>query len=137
MRAGSRRPQVGTPRLPVEPPDPTRLGEVMSLEPYPDSLLDETVSAQTGPDARYERREATSLAFLTALQILPPRQRVTLVLHDVLGFRAAEVADLLDTTEESVTSALKRARATLARETPKSDAHRLPILPTRSELFKS
>jgi RNA polymerase sigma-70 factor (ECF subfamily) len=90
------------------------------LEPYPDVLL-EAGQSEPGPDVRYETREAISLAFVTALQLLPPRQRVVLILRDVLGFRANEVAEVLDTTEESVTSALKRARRTLARELPATD----------------
>jgi RNA polymerase sigma-70 factor (TIGR02960 family) len=102
----------------VDPPEPSRLNEVTWLEPYPDVLLDEPSGVEPGPAARYEMREAVSLAFITALQLLPPRQRAILILRDVLGFRAAEVADVLQTTEESVTSALKRARATLSRETP-------------------
>ena len=121
LRSGNRRPQVEAPSSPVEPPEPTRLGEVTWLEPYPDALLDEAGDFEPGPEARYETREAISLAFVTALQLLPPRQRAILILRDVLGFRAAEVAEILDTTEESVTSALKRARATLARDLPKSD----------------
>jgi RNA polymerase sigma-70 factor (TIGR02960 family) len=121
LRSGNRRPQVEAPRLPVEPPEPTRLSEVTWLEPYPEALLDEAGDFEPGPEARYEMREAISLAFITALQVLPPRQRAILILRDVLGFRAAEVAGILAITEESVTSALKRARATLARDLPESD----------------
>jgi Sigma-70, region 4 len=74
-----------------------------------------------GPEARYETREAVSLAFITALQLLPPRQRAALIVCDVLGFPVRQAAELLDTTEQSAASALKRARATLAREVPKPD----------------
>ena len=83
------------------------------LEPYPDVLLEGLADGTPGPEARYEAREAISLAFVTALQMLPPRQRAVLILRDVLGFRASEAARMLDSTEESVTSALKRARAAL------------------------
>lgn len=99
----------------VEPPEPTRLGEVVWLEPYPDALLGDVGDLPVGPEARYEQKETISLAFLTALQVLPPRQVAVLVLRDVLGFHAREVADMLDSTVESVTSALKRARAGLER----------------------
>jgi RNA polymerase sigma-70 factor, ECF subfamily len=117
LRSASRRPRVDTPAsLPVEPPEPTRLGEVIWLEPFPDVLLP---GVDPGPEARYEAKEAISLAFITALQLLSPRQRAALILRDVLGFRAAEVAEILGTTEESVTSALKRARATLSSQEPK------------------
>ncbi len=95
----------------VEPPEPTRLGEVVWLEPFPDALLESVV----GPEARYEQTEAISLAFVTALQVLPPRQVAVLILRDVLGFHAGEVADMLDSSVESVKSALKRARAGLPR----------------------
>src|SRR6185437_7154061 len=120
LRAARRRPVVAAP-LAFEPPEPTRLGEVAWLEPYPDVLLAGLTDTAAGPEARYEAREAVSLAFVTALQLLPPRQRAVLILRDVLDFSAREVAGLLDSTEQSVTSALKRARATLARELPSAD----------------
>src|SRR5262245_28718080 len=99
----------------VDPPEPTRLGEVVWLEPYPDSLLEDPTGLLTGPEARYEQCESISLAFVTALQVLPPRQVAVVILRDVLGFHASEVADMLDSTVESVNSALKRARASLQR----------------------
>jgi RNA polymerase sigma-70 factor (TIGR02960 family) len=116
-RSASHRPQPA-PGPDVVPPEPTRLGEVVWLEPYPDLLLDGLPDSAPSPEVRYELRESVSLAFITALQVLPARQRAALVLRDVLGFRAAEAASILDTTEESVTSALKRARATLSRRLP-------------------
>ncbi len=97
----------------VEPPEPTRLSEPLWLEPYPDVLLEGLGDISLGPEARYEAAESIALAFVAALQHLPPRQRCVLVLRDVLGFRAAEVAAILDTTEASVTGALQRARSTL------------------------
>jgi RNA polymerase sigma-70 factor (TIGR02960 family) len=99
----------------VEPPEPTRLGEVVWLEPFPDTLLAGAIDLPPDPEARYEQTESISLAFVTALQLLPPRQLAVLVLRDVLGFHADEVAAMLDSTVESVTSALRRARATLQR----------------------
>ena len=99
----------------VEPPEPTRLGEVVWLEPFPDALLESLVDVPLGPESRYELTESISLAFVAALQVLPPRQLAVLVLRDVLGFHANEVADMLDCTVESVNSALKRARAGLER----------------------
>ena len=102
----------------VDPPEPTRLGELVWLEPYPDALLEGAIEVPLGPEARYEQTEAISLAFVTALQLLPPRQLAVVILRDVLGFHPNEVADMLDTTIESVNSALKRARATLQRRQP-------------------
>jgi RNA polymerase sigma-70 factor (TIGR02960 family) len=104
-RSASRRPASGWDVPHVEPPEPTRLGEVVWLEPFPDTLLN--------PEAQYEQTEAISLAFVTALQSLPPRQVAVLILRDVLGFGANDVAAMLDSTVEAVKSALKRARATL------------------------
>jgi RNA polymerase sigma-70 factor (TIGR02960 family) len=87
----------------VLPPQPTRLGEVVWLEPIPDVFLDgASGDLPLGPEARYERTESISLAFVTALQVLPPRQLAVLILRDVLGFHANETADMLDTTVESV-----------------------------------
>jgi RNA polymerase sigma-70 factor (TIGR02960 family) len=99
----------------VDPPEPTRLGEVVWLEPFPDALLEGGIGVPPGPEACYEQTEAISLAFVTALQLLPPRQLAVLVLGDVLGFHASEVAGMLDSTVDSVNSALKRARASLQR----------------------
>jgi RNA polymerase sigma-70 factor (ECF subfamily) len=88
------------------------------LEPYPDELLEE--GAYAAPDARYEQREAVELAFVAALQHLPPRQRAVLVLREVLGFSAREVGECLDTSEVSVNSALQRARQTVDRRLPET-----------------
>lgn len=119
LRAGRRRPAPATPSPDgLMPPEPTRLGEVLWLEPYPDDLLTGIADSAPGPEARYESREAISLAFITALQLLPPRQRAAVLLRDVLGFRASEAARILDVSQESVTSALKRARAALERHRP-------------------
>jgi RNA polymerase sigma-70 factor (TIGR02960 family) len=109
----------------VEPPEPTRLGEVPWLQPYPDAVLEGAIDRAPGPEARYEQTESISLAFVTALQLLAPRQLAVLVLRDVLGFHANEVADMLDSTVESVNSALKRARAGLEMRLP-SGGERLP-----------
>ncbi|MEP6617667.1 MAG: sigma-70 family RNA polymerase sigma factor [bacterium] len=122
LRAASRRPAREWDMPGVQPPEPTRLGEVAWLEPYPDALLDDAVSL--GPEARYEQTESISLAFVTALQVLPPRQLAVLILRDVLGFHAQEVADMLDTTVDSIKSALKRARAGMQRR-------RMPIAADR------
>ena len=100
------------------PPEPTRRTEPLWLQPYPDALLDDLPDTAPGPEARYETREAVTLAFVTGLQRLPPRQRAVLVLRDVLGYPAAQAADMLAVSEVSVNSALRRARATLAAQLP-------------------
>jgi RNA polymerase sigma-70 factor (TIGR02960 family) len=115
-RAASRRPAKQWDIPHIDPPEPTRLGEIVWLEPFPDALL-----TGAGPEASYEQRESVSLAFVTALQVLPPRQVAVLILRDVLEFHAAEVADMLDASVESVNSALKRARAGLRRRLRESD----------------
>jgi RNA polymerase sigma-70 factor (ECF subfamily) len=113
----------------VEPPEPTGLGEVVWLEPYPDALLEGAINVPLGPEARYEQTEAISLAFVTALQVLPARQRAVLILREVLGYHANEVADMLDSTVESVNSALKRARGSLQRRLPPTGERELPPAP--------
>src|SRR3954447_25928241 len=112
--------------LPFEPPPPTRMAEPLWLEPYPDALLDELPDAAARPDARYETKEAVGLAFVTGLQQMAPRQRAVLVLRDVLGFQASEVAAMLDTSEASVTSLLQRAPATADARMPPARA-RAPV----------
>jgi RNA polymerase sigma-70 factor (ECF subfamily) len=97
------------PLLPLAPAAP----ESLWLDPYPDSWLAE---ATADPAARYARRESVSLAFLTALQLLPPRQRAILLLSDVLDWRASEIAELLSISVSAVRSALHRARITLSRQ---------------------
>jgi RNA polymerase sigma-70 factor (TIGR02960 family) len=114
-RSASRRPAREWDVPGVQPPEPTRLGKVGWLEPFPDAFLPDAVDVPPGPEARFEQTESISLAFVTALQLLPPRQLAVLVLRDVLGFHAHEVAGMLDSTTESVSSALKRARASLQR----------------------
>jgi len=112
IRDRRRRPSGG---LPFAPPPPTRTDEVTWLEPYPDDLLADT---EPEPESRYELKEAVGLAFITALQRLPVTQRTALILRDVLGFKSSEVADMLDSTEATVNSALQRARSALAARTP-------------------
>jgi RNA polymerase sigma-70 factor (TIGR02960 family) len=131
LRAGARRPQEQG-ESSFQPPAPTRQGELPWLEPYPDVLLEGVPDAAPGPDARYEAHETIALAFVTALQRLPPRQRAVLVLKDVLGYRAVEVATMLDTTESSVNSALQRARATLEAQAPPS-RERAPLPSSSAE----
>ncbi len=135
LRSASRRPPVNTnlPSFEFTPPEPSRHGEVTWLEPYPDLLLEDLPDTAPGPQARYEAREAISLAFITALQLLPPRQRAALILRDVLGFHVSEAARILDTTPQSAASALKRARATLAHQLPSARERAAPSAGSAAE----
>jgi RNA polymerase sigma-70 factor (ECF subfamily) len=134
LRSASRRPAREWDIPQVEPPEPTRLGEVVWLEPYPDTLLEGAIEIRLGPEARYQQTEAISLAFVTVLQLLPARQRAVLILREVLGYRANEVAEMLDSTVESVNSALKRARASLRqRVTTTSDREPPPAPGSHAE----
>jgi RNA polymerase sigma-70 factor (TIGR02960 family) len=129
LRSSGRRPRMTTLPAGFDPPEPTQLGEVVWLEPYPDVLLEGLTGIVPGPEARYEAKQAISLAFVSSVQLLPPRQRAVLIMRDVLGFRAVEVAEMLESTEESVTSALKRARATLRLRLSSPEAHQPPPPP--------
>jgi RNA polymerase sigma-70 factor (ECF subfamily) len=124
LRDGGRRvPTTAHPEWPA----PSRSEEAMWLEPYPDVLLEGVADGRLEPPARYEARETIGLAFVTALQRLPPRQRAVLVLRDVLGFSAAEVADLLDSSVASVNSALVRARETVDARLGPAPRERAPL----------
>jgi RNA polymerase sigma-70 factor, ECF subfamily len=119
LKAIRRRPKRVLPIDYGPPSDPhDRPGEPLIetawVEPYPDELEDHAAS----PEARYERRESVELAFIAALQHLPPRQRAALILRDVLGFSARETAEALDTTPISIDSALQRAHKTIEKRLP-------------------
>ena len=111
----------------VEPPEPTRRVEPIWLDPYPDVLLEGLADTAPGPEARYETSESVGLAFVAALQHLPPRQRTALVLRDVLGFHTSEVAEMLDSSKASVKGALQRARARLDERMPAGGRERAPL----------
>ena len=131
LRDSSRRPQItaaadsGSLFAGAAPSD-----EPWWIEPYPDSLID---AVEPGPEARYDARESIALSFVAGLQHLPTQQRAALVLRDVLGFSAAEVADMLVSTPEAVNSALRRARAGLE-HSGVSDRVTLPRSPHEAEV---
>jgi RNA polymerase sigma-70 factor (ECF subfamily) len=131
LRASARRPQSLEPMTDL--PEPSRVTEPVWFEPYPDLLLEGLADAAPGPEARYEAKEAIALAFVAGLQHLPPQQRAVLVLRDVLSFQAAEVAEILDTTEAAVNSLLRRARTALDTRLPAAGRERAPLPNSRSE----
>ncbi len=122
----TRRRHPPEPVPPFDPPAPSCRSEVTWLQPYPDTLLDQVADRAPGPGARYQRREAVELAFVAALQHLPPRQAATLILRDVLGYTGVEVAAMLDTSQTAIKGALQRARASLDRQLAKVD-RRSPV----------
>jgi RNA polymerase sigma-70 factor (TIGR02960 family) len=125
LRDSGRRPQEVPVRTDL--PEPTRLTEPSFLEPYPDALLESVSDGVPGPEARYEIKESIALAFVAGLQRLPPRQRAVLVLRDVLGFHTDEIAEMLETTDASVNSALQRARAALGPALPPASRDRMAL----------
>jgi RNA polymerase sigma-70 factor (TIGR02960 family) len=110
---------------PFTPPDPSRRGELTWLQPYPDAWLDQ-LAVGPGTAAAYEAREDVELAFIAALQRLPPRQAAVVILADVLGFSTAEVSSMLDTGPTAVKGILQRGRAALAGHRTGA-AHHQPI----------
>jgi RNA polymerase sigma-70 factor (TIGR02960 family) len=130
LRASRRRPERG--RM-TQMPEPTRWSEPIWLEPYPDVLLEGIPDEAPGPEARYETKEAIALAFIVGLQHLPARQRAVLVLRDVLGYRAGEVAAMLETSEASVNSLLRRARAAFDYRLPATGRERAPLPSSKLE----
>ena len=117
----------------TERPEPTRYGEAIWLEPFPDVLLEGIPDQAPGPEARYEAKEAIELGFVVGLQHLSPPQRAVLVLRDVLGYRTEEVAEMLDTTAHSVNSLLRRARAAFESRLPAAGRERAPLPDSRGE----
>ena len=137
LRAAKRGPQAELPMPPnVSLPEPTRRTEPVWLEPYPDVSARADLEGPPGPRRATRRRRRSRWPSSTALQLLPARQRAVLILRDVLGFRASEVAGMLDSTVESVTSALKRARATLEGR-PRPEAPPPPDSPVERELVSA
>jgi len=131
LRATRRRPE-DLHRM-TEMPEPTRYGDAIWLEPYPDVLLEGIPDRAPGPQARYEAKEAIELGFLVGLQHLSPPQRAVLVLRDVLGYRAEEAAEMLDTTPQSVNSLLRRARAAFESRLPAAPRERAPVAQSKQE----
>ena len=130
LRASRRRPDD---RRLTQMPEPTRWNEPVWLQPYPDLLIDGIPDEAPGPEARYETKEAIALAFVVGLQHLPPQQRAVLVLRDVLGYRAGEVAEMLETSEASVNSLLRRARAAFESRLPATGRERAPLPDSKLE----
>ena len=131
-------PPAQPPANPHDPPAPA-ISEPIWLEPFPDEWLAELeMESAAGPEARYAAHESITLAFMVALQALPPRQRAVLILRDVLDWQAREAAELLDVTVPAVNSALHRARVTLAQHYHRDGldaASRLPPDADQQELL--
>jgi RNA polymerase sigma-70 factor (ECF subfamily) len=130
LRASRRRPED---QRMTQMPEPTRWNDPVWLTPYPDALLEGITDDAPGPEARYEAKETIELAFIVGLQHLPPQQRAVLMLRDVLGYRAAEVAEMLETSDASVNSLLRRARAAFESRLPAAERERAPLAGSKLE----
>ncbi|MEA2249523.1 MAG: polymerase sigma-70 factor, subfamily [Solirubrobacteraceae bacterium] len=130
LRASRRRP-AGPPT--GQMPEPTRLNEPLWLGPYPDALLEGIPDEAPGPEARHEAKESIALAFIVGLQHLPPQQRAVLLLRDVLGYRTREVAGMLESSEASVNSLLRRARSAFESRLPATGRDRAPVPDSKLE----
>jgi RNA polymerase sigma-70 factor (TIGR02960 family) len=124
LRASRRRPEAPPSS---QMPEPTRRSEPVWISPYPDVLLEGVPDEAPGPQAQYETKEAIALAFVAGLQHLPPRQRAVFVLRDVLGYRAGEVAEMLQTSQASVNNLLRRAREAFETRLPASGRERASL----------
>jgi RNA polymerase sigma-70 factor (TIGR02960 family) len=135
IRQSKRRPPT-EPVPPFDPPEPSRRGDVTWLQPYPDSWLEQLPDTALSPGARLELRESVELAFISALQRLPPRQTAALILCDVLGFATAEAAGILDTTPIALKGALQRARASIEQRRPAAGVRPTPGSDSERELSR-
>ncbi len=117
----------------LQMPDGKPAPEVTWLDPYPDSDLADIVDSAPNPETRYAAAESVKLAFVAAIQHLPPRQRAVILLCDVLGWTAAEAAALIGGSTASINSALQRARETLAEHYPEADPHAIAAAPDHGQ----
>ena len=135
IRDAKRRPPP-VPVPPFQPPEPSRRAKVTWLQPYPDAWLDHASDPTPGPAARYQTRDAVRLAFIAALQQLPPRQTAAVVLCDVLDFSLAEVAAMLDVTPTAVKGLLQRARGSLQQQPTPAEPSPEPGSPAEADLAR-
>jgi RNA polymerase sigma-70 factor (ECF subfamily) len=132
LKVRSRRvlPQDVSPSIAPGPPTTAPRADISWIEPYPNALL----PAVPSPEQDVRLREGIRLAFVRVVQMLPPRQRAALILHDVLDWSVVEVADMLETTEVAINSALQRARAAIAR--PRAESAASALAPRHAEVVE-
>jgi RNA polymerase sigma-70 factor (ECF subfamily) len=132
LKVRSRRvlPQDVSPSIAPGPPTTAPRADISWIEPYPDALL----PAVPSPEQAVQLREGIRLAFVRVVQMLPPRQRAALILHDVLDWSVVEVAGMLETTEVAINSALQRARAAIAR--PRAESAASALAPRHAEVVE-